>query len=176
MKTKLIFSSLIFSILLMSCKDDKKLDVKDEAEKSNNFEVELDIVITQDDSLQVFYKDEAIPTFGEDNSVWIAVKGNNQSQKIKFVIPEPIVPTHLRFDISKNEAQNPIVLNNFRMMFKAKTYEAKDSTMIFFQANEQLKYDAINKTLTQVKVEGQSYDPFISSTELMTSKIRDFIK
>jgi hypothetical protein len=176
MKTKLIFSSLILSILLMSCKDDKKLDVKDEVVKSNNFEVELDIVIKQDDSLQVFYRDEAIPTFGEDNSIWIAVKGKNEVQTVNFVIPEPIVPTHLRFDLSKNEVQNPIVLNNFRMMFEGKSYEANDSTMVFFQTNDQLKYDVINKTLNQVKVEGQSYDPFISSTDLLTSKIKDFIK
>lgn len=176
MRTKIIFSSFILSILLMSCKDEKKIDVKDDLVKSKNFEVELEVVIKQDDSLQVFYRDEAIPSFGEENSKWIAVKGNNEVQTVSFIIPEPIVPTHLRFDLSKNESQNPIVLNNFRMMFKAKRYEAKDSTMVFFQTNDQLKYDAISKTLSQVKVEGQSYDPFISSTDLLTSKIRDFIK
>lgn len=176
MKTKLIFSTLIFSMLFISCKDDKNTDVKDEVVKSNNFEVELDLVIKQDDSLQVFYRDQAIPSFGEENSLWIAVKGNDQPQTINFSIPEPIVPTHLRFDLSKNETQSPIVLNNFRMIFKDKKYEANDSTMVFFQPNDQLKYDSSNKTLSQVKVEAQSYDPFISSTDLLTSKISDFIK
>lgn len=177
MKTKFIISSLILSLTLFSCKKENK-DTENQSNESEKFQVTLELVIKKDDSLQLFYRDEAIPSYSEENSLWTNVKGSENAQEVKFELPEVIIPTHLRFDLGKNaKDQAPITIKNFKMEYKGKTYESKDSTMVhYFLANEQFQYEPIGKVLTPTKVEGQPYDPFIFSTDLLGKQVKLLLK
>lgn len=176
MKVNYIIASLSLSVVLFaSCNKEEKKEVVEKAEL-NNIQVSLDLTIKKDDSLQVFYKDEAIVAFGEENSVIVAVKGSTSQQEVIFNLPEEITPTELRFDIGNKEGQEPIVLNDFKMKYKEKVYSAKDSTMLYFAPNDQLTYDAISKTLTHKKISGQPYDPFIYSTPILAKQVKNLYK
>ncbi len=171
---KIIFSALtIFS--LIACKENHK---NDEVEISEpKLTATLELVIQQDDSIQLFYRDEAIPAYAEETSLWMPVKGSKSEQEITFTIPEEIVPTHLRFDLGKNKTQSPIRINNFRLNYHDKTYESGDSTMTFyFLANDHLKYDATTGTFNPLNVDGQSYDPFIYSTDLLSKQVSKLVR
>jgi len=169
MKTKVILASLLLSLAFISCKKEENKAPEKEI-VVNNLKVSLDLVIQKDDSLQLFYKDDAIPSFDEKNSVWAYVKGSPNSQEVVFTLPEEIFPTSLRFDIGNKEGQGPVVINNFKMEYHDKVYKANDSTMTYFLPNDQLKYDAAIKTLTPVKVKDMPYDPFIYSVDALLAK------
>lgn len=175
MKANIIVASLLMLALFSSCKDEKKEEAK-AAPVLNNIQVTLDLVIKKDDSLQLFYKDEAIPAFNEENSIITPVKGSSERQEIVFNLPEEITPTELRFDIGNKEGQLPVVINNFKMQYKDAIYNSKDSTMLYFLPNNQLKYDQATKTLTYNKVENEPYDPFIYSTELLKKQVGNLYK
>lgn len=174
MKANIIVASLLTLTLFLSCKDEKKEEVK--APVLNNIQISLDLIIKKDDSLQLFYKDEAIPAFNEENSIITPVKGSSERQEIIFNLPEEITPSELRFDIGNKEGQSPVVINNFKMQYKDVVYDSKDSTMLYFLPNNQLKYDAATKTLTYNKVENEPYDPFIYSTELLKKQVANLYK
>jgi len=175
MRVNYILASLLSMFLMTSCKEEKKSEVVEEP-KLNNIQVSLDLIIKKDDSLQIFYKDQAIPSFGEENSIIIPVKGSTQKQEVVFNLPEEITPTELRFDIGNKEGQDPVVINNFIMKYKDKFYSAKDSTMIYFAPNDQLIYDASSKTLTHKSMAGQPYDPFIYSTPILEKQVKNLFK
>jgi hypothetical protein len=179
MKFKVLTISLLALIATVSCKkDNDKAGIEEPAVvEVNHFKAILDVVVKQDDSLQLFYMDAAIPSFSEENSVWVYVKGSEYPQAVTFNIPEGIIPSNLRFDISKNEAQEPIVLNNFKMEYKAKVYESKDSTMVnYFLPNDQVEYNPTTKTLSFIKVPQTGFDPFLYSTDLLNKQVQKLLK
>ena len=176
MKTKYLLFSIVLLSVLTSCKKETETKIE-EPKKSNNFKVTLDMLIKNDDSLQLFYQDELIPKFDEKNSLWVPVKGSLNSQEVTFNLPEEIIPTSLRIDISKKEGQQPIKINNFTVSYLDKKFETKDSTMIYyFSANNHLKYDPVNKTLTAIPVKGESYDPYIYTTDKLKAQVKNLLK
>lgn len=179
MKFKVITISLLTLIATVSCKNEKNETEIDEPKKVelNHFKATLDLVVKQDDSLQLFYMDEVIPGFNEENSVWVYVKGSENSQEITFDIPEGVIPSNLRFDISKNENQEPIVLSNFKLQYQDKVYESKDSTMVnYFLPNDQIEYNPTTKTFSFIKVQQAGFDPFIYSTDLLNKQVQKLLK
>lgn len=176
MKLKSLLVSVILIGFLNSCKNDVQKN-QEEPKKSKNFKVVLDLLIQKDDSIQLFYQDELIPKFDEKNSLWAVVKGSQANQEISFELPEEIIPTNLRIDISKKQDQNPIKINNFKMKYLEKSFETKDSTMVYyFSANNHLKFDPGTKILSSVNVVGEAYDPYIYTTDKLKLKVKELLK
>lgn len=175
MKKNLILAAIVaFSIF--SCNKTEKVEAPKPEAPKNTFKVALEMIVQQDDSVQVFYQDGNSTSFEEKNSLWMPVKGSASPQLVEFELPEDFVPAKLRFDISKKENQDPVVINNFIMKYLDKKYESKDSTMIYYFTAEQIQYDVAKKTLTPVVKKGQHYDPYIYSTDLLTKQVEKLRK
>ena len=106
MKVKVIIAVLTFFFLL-SCNKSVKED----------FSINIDLVIKQNDSIQLFYSDDGTLNFTEKKSFWKKIKGSPRNQTIKLVIPKNILPNQLRIDFGRNPKQEAIVLNKVELNY-----------------------------------------------------------
>lgn len=107
MKVKAIVSIAIL-ILFASCDKTNK----------DNFSINIDAVIKQNDSIQVFYTTDGTISFNEKKSFWKKVKGSPKNQTIKLIVPQKIIPNQLRIDFGRNKKQDGIILNKIELHYK----------------------------------------------------------
>lgn len=168
---------IILFLTLLSCKKGTNESNQVKKFKDNNLKLYFDLIVQKDDSLQLFYMDEGIPNFTEEYSQWKAIKGSAEKQQVSFVLPEPIIPTAIRFDFGKNKKQNDFKFMNFTMEYHDRKYSSKDSTVVYyFTPNEQLQFESSTMTLNLVNSSSQPYDPFLRSTDLFTKQVRTLVK
>ena len=106
MKNKflLLLFSCFFTILF-SCKNETPIDdlevVTPEAAKVNLnfFKVTLNVIVKKDDDFALFYTTDGTTDF-KTAPIWQAIKGNSDVQEIKYNLPQNILPTQLRLDLS----------------------------------------------------------------------------
>ena len=121
MKTK--FFTLLLSVILFSCTGDKKkesLDLTNQVEKEDTFNVTLDVVVKKEDVLHMYYTTESATNFGDKAPISIGVKGSEASQKVVFQIPEVDLPKVLRFDVGNNLDQDEIVIKSITLEYLGK--------------------------------------------------------
>jgi hypothetical protein len=125
MKSNIFAVLLVFT--LFSCKDEKKpAAVETPKEKaSQTFDVTLNVTVKKDDSFHLFYTEDETINFDEKQSVWVELKGKETSQDVVFRLPEDVIPTHLRLDFGINKEQEDMTVNNFKMEYMGKKFEAK---------------------------------------------------
>lgn len=164
MRTKIIIAGLFLSLSLLSCKNDKKNEVK-EVEKPITFDVIADVIVKKDDDLIIYYKDGSNEWFDEQHAVWVNVKGSDNLQTLTFSLPEGVLPNNLRFDFSKNPLQDPVKISRLKISYLKKSFEVNENDILkFFDANEYVKYDKNTKLYSTFKDNKGIYDPFLSIT------------
>jgi hypothetical protein len=168
-KTLNLFASLLMIASFFSCKNDKQEEPA--APKKPTVKVALDAVIKKDDSLQIFYIQHGETEYNGALTVWASVKGSDKSQEVLFDLPEDVLPTKLRIDISKNKDQDPIEIKKFTIKYKEKAFQVKD-TMFFqyFIPNEQVEWDRKKATAT-FKNDGKNFDPQFGSRDVMDAEL-----
>lgn len=177
MKHKIIIVGICL-LSFCSCKNEKD---KDEVVVNNKpietFDVALDVIVKQDDSLQLFYRDDTMPDYLEDKSVWAPVKGNNEVQHVFFNLPEDVIPAHIRLDFGKNKKQDPIEVKGFSMKYYDKVFQVKDTMFYqYFMPNEQIEWDRKNAVAKTIVKEGKTYDPFFFPRETLVLEIEKLVK
>ncbi|PWA06874.1 hypothetical protein [Flavobacterium psychrotolerans] len=173
MKAKVILVSLFLSVAFLSCKNEaKKEEIQPVEEvKANTFDVVLDLNIKKDDELILFYKDASISYFDEDHTVYAGVKGNEQSQKVIFNIPEGVLPNDIRLDISSNKKQDPIKINSIELNFEGRTFRIDQNNFEkYFKPNDFIKYDASSSSITMSEKDG-NYDPFFTTNPAIYAEL-----
>ncbi|CAA9202550.1 hypothetical protein ACHRVW_01685 [Flavobacterium collinsii] len=182
MRTKLIFASLILLVSFTSCKKEVSKDEVKPIEvetKKNNFQVTLTATVKTDDNFQLYYsEDEYEVPFKEENSVWMAVKANDNPQDIVFNLPEDAIPNYIRIDFGTNEGQKEIIIKNFKMKYYSKSFEAKDSLFFnYFIPNECIKVlDKKNSIIQNIKSKDGKYDPLFYSEKALYDQIQLIVK
>lgn len=172
MKNSILLVSLFMSLSLISCKNDKAEEQKQEIVKKPVFKIALDLLIKKDDSLQIFYCENGETEFNGAKTVWSSVKGDVNVQQIMFDLPEDVFPTKLRIDLSKNKDQDPIEIKKFSINYENKNFQVKD-TMFFqyFVPNDQIDWER-KKAIAKFKVkEGEIFDPQFGSREVMEAEL-----
>lgn len=159
MKKQLIFINLVLLTLFSSCKNKEEVTPVEEV-KANTFDVIVDLKIEKDDELILFYKDPSIAYFDDKNTVYNGVKGNQESQLVTFSIPEGILPNDIRFDVSSNKDQTPIVINSITLSFEGRIFKIEQKDILkYFTPNEFIKFDEAKGEVSFSK-EGKSFDPY----------------
>jgi len=182
MKTKLFFVSLILFVTFTSCKKEANKDDVKPAEvevKNNNFQITLSAIVKVDDNFQLYYSQDAYEVpYKEEQSVWTAVKGNDNSQDIVFNLPEDVIPNYIRIDFGTNEAQKEIVIKNFKMKYYSKSFECKDSLFFnYFIPNDCVKIvDKKNSVVENFKTKEGKYDPLFYSEKALYDQIQIIVK
>lgn len=138
MKIKVISSFVIFFFFL-SCDNPKKDD----------FSINIDLVIKQNDSIQLFYSDYKTLSFTEKKSFWTKVTGNKKNQTIKITFPDSVRPKQIRIDFGRNRLQPEIILNKIEFSFKenAAIYKGKEIFYIFREDQNNTVADKLNGSI-----------------------------
>ncbi len=177
MKSKLIIASLVLSVALYSCKDEKKTEAAKVEDKPQTFDVTLNMVVKQDDNFQLFYTDEATPGFDETKTLWVPVKGSDKAQDIVFKLPQDVIPTNIRVDLGNNAKQLPMKINDFKMTYYDKSFELRDTLITRnFVIGEQLIYDKKTSTLTPNQGKASIYDPLLYPQDNLKQEIQKLVR
>ncbi len=79
---------VLFSFLI-GCED---------SQKKNHLSIEIDAIIKENDSIQVFYTTNKTINFNEDQTFFKKVKGSKLNQIIAIDFPDTIEPKQIRMD------------------------------------------------------------------------------
>jgi hypothetical protein len=180
MKTKISLALIIFSTLFVGCKNEKSVDslevVKTEV-VDKNFQVTLDVVVKKNDDFALYYTQDGTSDF-KDAPIWIGVKGSEASQKVVFSLPEDVIPTHLRIDFGMNKDQEPIALNNYKMTYAGKSFEAPGAMFFkYFRPNlECTNVDPEKGLIIPVKKGDKYFGPSFYPEQLICDEIDKLVK
>lgn len=164
MKSILFKSLFVIVLVFTSCKNDPKETVAEE--KTNIFQVVLDVKVKDTTDLVLYYKDGTNEWIVEDKAIWNTVKGKDQFQTVTFDFKEDIVPIDFRLDIGRNEYKNqqPFELRSFIMKYYGKSFVInQDKINFFFKPNQYVVYDEKTKQYSLKKDEKGNYDPYFET-------------
>lgn len=175
MKINKYFTVLVILISLVSCKNEEKTNQEAELiveKKPNVFTVSLNVIVLEDDSFQVYYKNDEESNFEEKNSIFVEFKGGSQPQDIVFNLPQDELPNYLRLDFGTNKQQKEITINSFKIEVYGKTFEVNGKEFFnYFYANELVKIDKENSKLTPLTSSEGNYDPIFTSEDGLKNQI-----
>ena len=118
----------IASYIIISCNNETK---------NHSFVLNIDAVIQQSDSINVYYTKNKDINFTDKQSFWTKVTGNKKNQNIQIVFPDSILPKQIRLDFGKNIAQKDIVLNKISFSYKNKNFSAKGKEIFYIFREDQ---------------------------------------
>jgi len=98
---------------------------------TNQLVVNIDAIIQQSDSINVYYTNDKSINFIEKQSFWTKVKGNKKNQNIQIVFPDSIQPKQIRLDFGRNISQNDVVLNKMDFTYKDKSFSVKGKEIFY---------------------------------------------
>lgn len=169
---KLILLIIVNIFILQSCGEDKK-PIKTENNESkataesftnNSLKFEINADFPESESPIIFWRTKDIEWFEEKNTVSGGTNGFDGNQTISFIIPNNIVPSDFRFDISSNPQQKDIKVNFIKIEKENREfYVFGDELDKYFTFNEFISYDKANKKLSFKSIDG-NYDPFLNTT------------
>lgn len=99
---------------------------------TNQFVVTIDAVIKKTDSINIYYTEDNLINFDDNNSLWTKLEGDLKNQTIQIVLPEKIKPTQLRIDFGKNINNQEIVLNKICFTYLESSFEAKGEEIYWY--------------------------------------------
>ncbi|MCZ8089276.1 hypothetical protein [Flavobacterium sp.] len=185
MKTKaLIIFLVIFAFVSCKKETEKKEQsvpeaVVDQDSDKNLFKVSFDLVVKKDDNMHLYYTEDGSINFDEKHSVWMPVKGNENTQEVIFKLPKDVLPTAIRVDFGygKNESQSDVELKVFRMKYLDKVFEAKD-TMIFnyFYPNKENTVVPFKTAILQRKSKDQPIGPILYPHEPLSVELQKMVQ
>jgi len=163
MKTRIISSILLITVFLTGCKNEKPIDSLDVVKTEQAvkiFQVTLDVTVKKNDDFALFYTEDGSINFTGD-PIWMGVKGSENSQTVVFNLPEEVIPTNLRIDFGHSQDQEAMTINNFKMTYAGKTFEAPGATFFkYFRPNEECtEVDKVKALVIPVKKEGKYFGP-----------------
>lgn len=180
MKTRIILSVLLIAVFFTGCKNEKSVD---SLEVVNNdaaikiFQVTLDVTVKKNDDFCLFYTEDGTQNFtGEP--IWVGVKGSDSPQKVVFNLPEGTIPTEIRIDFGISKEQDPMTINNYKMSYAGKNFEAPGTTFFkYFRPNiDCTQVDVQTGLITPVKKEGKYFGPSFYPEAPLAGEIAKLVK
>lgn len=169
----------LIALTFFSCKQESKPVTPAEVkETSKTFDVTLDVTATKDDTFHLFYTDDGSINFNEKNSVWVEIRGKETSQQVVFKLPEDVLPTHLRVDFGINKNQENMIINNFKMSYLDKNFEAKGPLFFtYFYPNLECTNIDKDKGIIMPVKKGNTYSgPMFYPQIALTEEINKLVK
>ena len=166
MRSKIIVSSLVFSILfLFSCKNkDEEQKAEEKKVNPNTFKVQIEGIFKKNDELILFWKDKSISFFDDNHTIYQGIMGKESFQKIVFEFQEGEIPNDIRIDISSKKEQNEITLNYIRFEQQDRSFMIpREKLNQFFRPNEFLLLDSKTGQIITKEL-NSNYDPILFTT------------
>jgi hypothetical protein len=162
MKLKSIFTFLFFALLSFSCKNEEKKDSQEEQASERPFTVAITMTAKEDDIMTLYYKDNTMPNFVEEMSIYKEVKKGDQ--EIVFELLEGSVPNDFRFDLSLKVQTQVCKVDKIHFLYQGKSFDIfnKDFEK-YLKPNDGVIFDSKDRSYSFKEVDG-NYDPFINTT------------
>ena len=181
MKLTKILSSTLIILLLASCKNDAKQEVKEDTTKlPETVSVTFNVTVQKDDVFHLLYTEDSSLNFTGEKSIALRVKGNVQPQDIIFKMPVDVFPTNIRLDLGENKEQGEMEVNSIKANYYTSSFEHKEPSGFakkWFYCNDfQL---AVNESSNKVKgVVGadKRYVPLMWCNEVIRDEFLKLVK
>jgi hypothetical protein len=175
MKNTIFF---ILVIVFTGCKNNQQPNTaekphfakSEEVINDNLFKVILDVTISENDRLQLFYVDDMPDgVFSAEKRLAYNVKGKDTPQEIKLTLPRKVFPYKLRLDFGENKIETPVKINSIELKYNSDSIVI-DALVLeqFFKPNIYL--EKVDSLYLRKTLNGR-YDPFLVSTPLLNKKI-----
>ncbi|MCU0350596.1 MAG: hypothetical protein MUF43_07175 [Flavobacterium sp.] len=176
MNIKTLFTFLLIGSIAVSCKDEKKTEIESQKEEAPSYTVIVNATVKQSDNFQLFFKEttDENTQFSEENSVRVDVTGSEQPQDIVFTLPVDAVANQIRLDFGMNKEQKEIVVNNFTMKFKDKSFSlsATEFFEYFIPDLNSMNIDKPTKKVLPITSKDGVFDPRMYSAQTLADKIK----
>ena len=155
---------ILILVIFNSCKDEKSLDEVKEIKK-NAFIVEINITNKDKDVICLYYKDNSITYFNNDMAIYKNIEKSDTSQNIVFELPEDFLPNDFRFDLSHENENQSMVVNNIKFSYEGQNFEINNVDLEkYFTFNEGVIFNENSRSYSFQKMKDGSYDPFLTTT------------
>ncbi|MEQ3691019.1 MAG: hypothetical protein ABNG98_05835 [Flavobacterium sp.] len=175
MKAKFVLLIILFSSILIGCKDEKSVDnlevVKHEV-ADDLFRVTLKVIVKKQDDFALFYTEDGSVNFFDVKPIWQGVKSSDVEQDVTFVLPQDVFPSQLRFDLGLKEDQEDITIIGIKITHKGSVFEAYGADFFtYFRADEnQCKVDQVTGIVTANYENGKRKVPSIYPHQAILGK------
>lgn len=92
----------------------------DNKDLKNTFLVILNVLANKNDNFQLFYTEDYMLSFNEDQSIIKLISGANDYQNIVFTLPSNVLPDRLRIDVGSNRNQKVIKIKSLLFRYNDK--------------------------------------------------------
>lgn len=130
--------------------------------------VEVKANVPKDDIFYIYYLQEGIKNWSDDNSSYLRVKGSNITQNLKFTIPIDKKINKIRVDIGANKKQLPIKIQEISFSSKTGKITLTEAIDSVFKTNA---YAVQDKHVYFTKEVDGRYDPFLVSDLKLGSEL-----
>lgn len=160
----------MLSTIVIGCKNEKSGDENKPGQEQpavdEQFKVTLDMTVKKDDNFQVYYKN-GDNAFTEEESMWVAVKGQDTPQQIVFSLPKDVVPDLIRIDLGMSDAQEDMTITGVHMDFYGKNFTTQGLNMAnYFRPLEGTEVDFNTGIIKAVKKDGKRVEPVLYPHEI----------
>ncbi|WP_394974396.1 hypothetical protein [uncultured Croceitalea sp.] len=130
--------------------------------------VEVKANVPKDDIFYVYYLQEGIKNWSDDNSSYLRIKGSNEIQNLHFTIPIGKKINRIRVDIGANKKQLPIKIETISFSSETGKIILTDRIDSIFKPNI---YTVKDKNTYFTKEKDGRYDPFLVSDVNLGSRL-----
>jgi hypothetical protein len=172
---------LLLTLCLYNCGDSRKKENTNTTELNNQiaeepiqqpvFKINLNLVIPNDDTIEVFYLDFDDTEYSYKTKVAKKVKGNPNAQGIEFLLPKKVFPYSLRIDFGQSGSEENVTLNSVAMFYE--DFELilnAQEFYSFFIPNQHVSYNKETGVIERILVDGK-YDPYFNARALFKKKL-----
>lgn len=181
MKLVKILSSALIVLVLASCKNDAKDEVKDEAQKlPETVSVIFNVKVQKDDTFHLLYTEDSSLNFTGEKSIALLVKGSPQPQDIIFKMPVDVFPTNIRLDMGENKDQGEMDINSIKATYYDASFEHKEPAGFakkwFYYNDFQLAVNDNSNKVKGVIGNDKRYVPLMWSNEVIRDEFIKLVK
>ncbi len=163
MKFKSIFTFLFILLVTVSCKKEDKDAASEKQATPPPFTIIITMTAKEDDIMSLYYKDNSVPNFIEEMSVYKEVKKGNQ--EIVINLPEGVLPNDVRFDLSTRTQTQVCKIEKIHLENQGKSFDFVNQDLEkFLIPNPLVVFDAKDRSYSFKEVDG-NYDPFLNVTD-----------
>lgn len=176
MKKIVSLALIVFSLVSISCKDEKKNGNTEEkkAPVKEVFSVELTAQAAKKDDFAVYYTEDGTIQFKPEMAIWRGIAAGKE-ETIVVDFPADVIPTHIRLDFGLNKEQDSVTLSNVKIGYLSNTFNIKGSQFFdYFIKDDQFKtsVDAAKGTITFIKDGAEYKTPYYYPRQELLDKIK----
>lgn len=124
---KLICITVVMVLSILSCNNSKKnteridefkkakkllIPIKNKENFTDNFQVEIIAKVKSSDNFQLFYTENYMLQYSDQNKITTYVEGKDSFQSIIFNLPKHVYPERYRFDVGSNRKLKEIEIKS----------------------------------------------------------------